>query len=58
MKMAATEAYDHTNSCMDKIMRARHFPEQASREAIDKILAEAEEDLAKAHQWLYAIKEA
>ncbi|MBT0664749.1 hypothetical protein KI809_10600 [Geobacter pelophilus] len=56
MRMAAEEAYQLLQAAMDKIMSAEHFPEQASREAINKQLREAGDLLCKANNWVYAIK--
>ncbi|MEA5113039.1 MAG: hypothetical protein VB050_03345 [Geobacteraceae bacterium] len=58
MRMAAEQAYELLQAAMDNIMSAEHFPEQASREAINKELREAGDKLQKANNWLYAIKSA
>jgi hypothetical protein len=58
MIMAATEAKKDLKEAMDRIRRAEHFPGQASREAINKQLAEAMDHLNKVNNWLHAISNA
>lgn len=56
MRMAAGEAYKLLNEAVDKITSAADYPEQVTREVINKRLKEACDLLHEVNNWLYAIK--
>jgi len=58
MKLAAKEARKNINTSLDKIRTIQGAPENASREAIDKILEEIERELLNANEWVFAIESA